>query len=491
MAPKFMAAALATVCVATAGLVGPAPSHAIRSALTYVDCPADARPTGVRCAELTVPLDWRTPDDGRTITVALRVVPAESGSKALTFNPGGPGGSGIEAGQKIYRSLPSEIRRSHDFVMWDPRGVGASGPGLTGCPRSPSPAAPDTGPVDWEAAWTEYANAQARANRACFEANPQAAPFLGTWNVVRDLEAMRSALGYPRWDYWGMSYGTRIGYTYAKTFPRSIDSMVLDGSLWPKESIYRIAGQQPAGWFTAQQVYASVMGHAKARKISQILEALDEREVQLDGITYTRWMAFSIVFGSMGSQDSYPRVQTLVKGLHRALFPSSAHTPASSATNRAYRALRDRARQDASSGYATTFVHCADLHDRPSTQSAVQLARNAAANYGTSFGFATMFALTCAGLPPDYSPALPRGGAPPQLSTPPMMVISTGDLRTPWVWGRTMGNAFEGSRTVSYTGTQHVTYLRTPSKCVNRTVTRYLLTRHLPRTDISCPFAPA
>ncbi|MGA0011265.1 MAG: hypothetical protein ACO3ID_10885, partial [Candidatus Nanopelagicales bacterium] len=47
--------------------------------LTYVECP-DAKkpklPAGTECAELTVPLDWQTPDDGRTVDLAIRVTPA-------------------------------------------------------------------------------------------------------------------------------------------------------------------------------------------------------------------------------------------------------------------------------------------------------------------------------------------------------------------------------------------------------------------------------
>ncbi|MGA0104579.1 MAG: alpha/beta hydrolase, partial [Steroidobacteraceae bacterium] len=76
------------------------------------------------------------------------------------------------------------------------------------------------------------------------------------------------------------------------------------------------------------------------------------------------------------------------------------------------------------------------------------------------------------------------------LATPPMFVLSTGDTATQWVWGRSMANTFARSRTISYASTQHVSYLQTPSTCVNNTVTRYLLTLQRPSADISCSFAP-
>jgi pimeloyl-ACP methyl ester carboxylesterase len=118
--------------------------------------------------------------------------------------------------------------------------------------------------------------------------------------VVRDLEAMREALGYPRWNYWGMSYGTRIGYTYAKTFPNSLRTMIVDGSLWPQESLYRLSSQLPAAWNTALQVYASVMGRAQVHKLNQVLGALDDTVVEFEGAEISRWTVAETVFPQLG-----------------------------------------------------------------------------------------------------------------------------------------------------------------------------------------------
>ena len=52
---------------------------------------------------------------------------------------------------------------------------------------------------------------------------------VGTRNVARDLEAIRIALGEPKLDYLGYSYGTILGITYAQMFPTTVDHMVLDG----------------------------------------------------------------------------------------------------------------------------------------------------------------------------------------------------------------------------------------------------------------------
>lgn len=483
-AALLMAAGLTGPAVASAE---PAPSGTA-STLTPVECPADAQPSGIECAELTVPLDWQTPGDGRTTTIAVRVIRADGGDGlGFTFNPGGPGSSGIDAGPGVYDLLPPSVRKRFDFVMWDPRGVGLSGPTLRGCEPTPSPDLPETGPVDWSVVWTAYAEEQGRANRACFDANPDAAPYLGTWQVVRDLEALREALGYDSWTYWGMSYGTRIAYTYAMTFPGSLRATVVDGSLWPQESLFRIAAQQPAAWITAQQVYASIVGRAQGRKLTQVLTALDDTVVRIDGMRYNRWMVSTFAYGYLGSQEFYPRLRTLINGLHDALFATPAARDLR-ATARLLKSLEAKSASDAAPEYANTFIHCADLHDRPSPQAAAQLAASAAETYGTTLGRNAGFAVICMGLPADYSPAVPRGLDTITLRTPPVMVLSTGDRATPWLWGRTMANQYARSRTISYESSQHVTYLRTPSACVNGPVTEYLLTKRLPPVRTFCPY---
>jgi pimeloyl-ACP methyl ester carboxylesterase len=94
-------------------------------------------------------------------------------------------------------------------------------------------------------------------------ANPDAAPYLGTWQVVRDLEAMRIALGYRQWNFWGMSYGTRVGNTYARTFPTSLRALIMDGSVMAGETLYRMGATYPAGLEVTKQVYASVTGRGR------------------------------------------------------------------------------------------------------------------------------------------------------------------------------------------------------------------------------------
>ncbi|MGA0060740.1 MAG: alpha/beta fold hydrolase, partial [Planctomycetota bacterium] len=378
----------------------PAADAEFTPSLAYVACPADVKPASTKCAELTVPLDWQTPDDGRTTTIALRVIPSARSAGGFTFNPGGPGASGIELGAAVYSVLPRQVRDRFDFVMWDPRGIGLSGPKVTGCGTMPGPDLPPTGPVDWETAWSEYAVARGEALSDCFAKNPNSAPYLGTWQVVRDMEAMRAALGYPRWNLWGMSYGTRIAYTYAKTFPDSLRTVIVDGSLWPQESVYRLSSQQPMAFQTALQVYSSVMGRAQTRKFEQILEVLDDTYIETPDGPLTRWSFSDEIFGALGSQRDYPDIRERINTVHDRLVAQPSIS-ARDAVALAVNALEDP-EPDYSESYIFAFVNCADLHDRPTPEMAGRLAASAARDYGTTFAVATSNITSCQGLPADY-----------------------------------------------------------------------------------------
>jgi hypothetical protein len=96
----------------------------------------------------------------------------------------------------------------------------------------------------------------------------------------------------------------------------------------------------------------------------------------------------------------------------------------------------------------------------------------------------------CAGLPEDFTYGYEPLNEPLTLPTPPVVINSLGDTRTEYVFGRTMANFMAGSSLITYDGTQHVSYLQTPSTCINAAVTRYLLQRIQPG-PLLCPYAPS
>ncbi|MBF0807949.1 alpha/beta fold hydrolase [Rothia nasimurium] len=56
------------------------------------------------------------------------------------------------------------------------------------------------------------------------------ANYMGTSQVARDMELLRSLAGGERLDYLGYSYGTMLGATYATLFPEKAGRLVLDSA---------------------------------------------------------------------------------------------------------------------------------------------------------------------------------------------------------------------------------------------------------------------
>jgi hypothetical protein len=108
----LIAAALITAVLAppTAGRAA-----AASAALTWGACPP--APPGVerdprqQCATLHVPLDYRRPH-GRTIDIAISRIHTATPSLRrgiLTFNPGGPGGPGLDMPSLFAAVLPAQV----------------------------------------------------------------------------------------------------------------------------------------------------------------------------------------------------------------------------------------------------------------------------------------------------------------------------------------------------------------------------------------------
>jgi pimeloyl-ACP methyl ester carboxylesterase len=227
------AATAAAAVLAACSLAACSPDHArarpaapAQGSLDWRPCPGHR---GTECTRLEVPLDYADPG-GRKIELALNRLPATDRDRrigSLLTNPGGPGASGLDDVFDNARQYAG-LRTRYDIVGMDPRGVGRSSrvrclddKGLDAYYATDF--TPDT-QREKDAAVA----AVRRFAEACRRNTGALLGHVGTDDVVRDMETVRKALGDPRLNFFGTSYGTQLGQKYAGRYPDRVGRMVLD-----------------------------------------------------------------------------------------------------------------------------------------------------------------------------------------------------------------------------------------------------------------------
>ncbi len=189
------------------------------------------------CADVPVPEDWSAPQ-GRQIRLRVAVVrsrAAKPASDLLVFLDGGPGGAAVDDYPGIAPAF-GDMRSRRHLLLIDQRGTGGSNE--LRCKDDADAAdedrrqreslqrtAIDRGSID-----TAGLQRELRACLQALAARADPAQYT-TGNAVRDLEAVRQALGAPLLNLVGISYGTRVAQQYAGAHPQAVRSVLLDSAV--------------------------------------------------------------------------------------------------------------------------------------------------------------------------------------------------------------------------------------------------------------------
>lgn len=215
------------------------------------------------CAQLPVPLSYRQPG-GPKILLNIAKQGATDPAKrigVLFVNPGGPGESAVSHLQRFSEVLGTAITSRFDIIAMDPRGIGEDS--VARCwSTHPEPAVVDSAPstARERRIWLAH---NAYENKACTNSGHPIIDHISTANVARDMDLVRRALGEEKINYYGVSYGTVLGHTYAALFSNNIRAMALDGVV------------DPVAWTTgygdsAQRVPVSVRTGAAAASLENL-----------------------------------------------------------------------------------------------------------------------------------------------------------------------------------------------------------------------------
>ncbi len=267
---RFAAAAAGALVLTSLTAVEIATAAPAAGTISWGRCAdRDLRDAGAKCGVLEVPLDWRNPT-GTTITLAVSRIRATKGPRqgVLITNPGGPGVSGLALPAYLLPEVPDDAGATYDWIGFDPRGVGNSRPALSCRPNywnSPRPAyepASEAVRSPNERRWI----ARSKNYAAACQENGDLLQHMRTVDTIRDLEALRIALGVKRISFYGFSYGTYLAQLYATRYPDRVKRMVLDGNVPPNYPGYGDGGRAQATAFerVMTEFFDWVADHDKA-----------------------------------------------------------------------------------------------------------------------------------------------------------------------------------------------------------------------------------
>jgi pimeloyl-ACP methyl ester carboxylesterase len=465
---------------------------------TFATTPEDQKPYAnpdVQCTYLEVPLDYAKPNDKVVKVGLLRRLASDPSQRigSLVINPGGPGGSGMSAAASRTDLIGNnELGRRFDFVGFDPRGVGSSTPQVQCLDAAGRDAKRlmnlnvDSSPEG--VARTE--NHERAENAECeSRTGKDVLANIGTREVVRDLDVMRSALGDVKLTYLGYSYGTRIGYSYAESFPGNVRAMILDGALDPAQDSVAQLIDQGRGFQQAFDAFAAWCAGRAECALGQ-----DKSQAVRNFQARVRPLINNPVGVPDGRKLSYTDATI---GTVQALYVPQLWTPL------------NRGLQELAQGRGDVLMRLADLYNGRSpdgtyssqmdTFQAVlcvdnpavtdpNMAREIDAKYRAAAPFldtgqpASPALDNCA-----FWPVPPTGGPHhPQVDgLPPVVVISTTqDPATPYQAGVNLASDLK-ARLLTFEGTQHTAFLQGIG-CVDRAGIAYLVDLKLPPEGIRC-----
>ena len=228
------------LCAAAALLAAAAPASAKPRAVPDLAWEACEEAPGWECATALVPRSYGR-SNGKLRLAVTRLPAADPDERigTLFVNYGGPGAGAVGPSHAFGEFLFAPLLDRFDLVAFDPRGTDGSD-GAIDCGANQETEGPYSNPYfepgdDLGA----YLDRVERYWDKCRASGLKHLQYASTANYARDMDLLRRALGDRKLNYFGFSYGTFIGATYAALFPQHHRAMVLDGPVDPDQYINR------------------------------------------------------------------------------------------------------------------------------------------------------------------------------------------------------------------------------------------------------------
>jgi pimeloyl-ACP methyl ester carboxylesterase len=487
--------------------------------LVWHRCASPAQ-QGFQCATARVPRDYDRPHRAKIhlAVVRHRATDPDHRVGTLFVNFGGPGASGLALPQFYSPVLPAELRARFDIVSWDPRATGEST--AVHCFATAEDEASfldgtlfgESFPVG-KAEMDRWIRRYRAFGRHCERRNGTLLRHVSTADSARDMNLLRRAVGDRKLSYWGISYGTILGATYANLFPKRVRALVLDGNLNPKAYVHRQVKANGGRFLatdlrqrsdqgtartlaafldlcgradTAHCAFSAGSAAATRDKYATLLRRL-RRQPQSADVTYASVVSDtgSILFDTPSWPDLAKRLQDVWTS-----GPTSRSMQAPKDSPMSLR-VADRMAAPALAASAPPLqlpgqIFAIRCSESPNPDSAGFRSQDRFA-YGRSGPLGPWWSWVSVGCATWPASAADRYAGPwdRRTANPVLVIGNTFDPSTPYRGALAMTRQLARARLLTVDGYGH-TELFNPSTCANRYATNYLIKRTLPPKGTRC-----
>jgi pimeloyl-ACP methyl ester carboxylesterase len=442
--------------------------------------------TEVECGNIEVPFDYANPDQGSFVLYVKKHNAASPADRigSMMVNPGGPGFGGSSLADDAEYYFSQDLIDRFDIIAWDPRGTGESTPAVNCVDTFDEYFGLDSPPETPEEKQALIDASQA-FNDKCAENSGTILPFISTKASAQDINSLRLALGEEKVSFFGFSYGSELGTTWATMFPETVRAIVVDGAVDPTASSIQEGMSQAKGFegqlatFLKQCSERTTCefhnnGDAEAAFDKLVLD-IDAKplEVSKDRTPVTQGVLFTAVAQAMYSDYYWPQL-------------SEALSAAQSGDGKGILQLYDdyyQRKDDGTYGNeleAFLAISCLDDPGATSTEevdSHIEDFIAAAPRLGGNFAHG----YSCALWPVKQAAKVNITG---KGAGPIVVVGTTGDAATPLSSTRKMAQGLEQGILIVVDANQHTGY--GANSCVVKAVDDYLIKLTVPANETTC-----
>jgi len=442
--------------------------------------------TEVECGNIEVPFDYADPDQGSFVLYVKKHNAANPADRigSMMVNPGGPGFGGSSLADDAEYYFSQDLIDRFDIIAWDPRGTGESTPAVNCVDTFDEYFGLDSPPETPEEKQALIDASQA-FNDKCAENSGTILPFISTKASAQDINSLRLALGEEKVSFFGFSYGSELGTTWATMFPETVRAIVVDGAVDPTASSIQEGMAQAKGFegqlatFLKQCSERTTCefhnnGDAEAAFDKLVLD-IDAKplEVSKDRTLVTQGVLFTAVAQAMYSDYYWPQL-------------SEALSAAQGGDGKGILQLYDDYYQREDDGTygneleAFLAISCLDDPGATSTEevdSHIEDFIAAAPRLGGNFAYG----YSCALWPVKQTAKVTITG---KGAGPIVVVGTTGDAATPLSSTRKMAQGLEQGILIVVNANQHTGY--GANNCVVKAVDDYLIKLTVPPNETTC-----